>query len=59
LPKPRNDPLDEVKFELLLGQPDDSPSRQRGFEILLGICGVSEASARTSVMWEVQKAHFT
>jgi hypothetical protein len=22
LPKPRNDPLDEIEFELLLGQPD-------------------------------------
>jgi hypothetical protein len=43
LPKQRNDPLDEIEFELLLGQPDDRPASQHGFEILLRILRVTRA----------------
>jgi hypothetical protein len=43
LPKLRNDPLDEVDFELLLGQSDDRPPCRCRFEILLGILGVTRA----------------
>jgi hypothetical protein len=48
LPKQRNDPLDEVEFKLTLGQPQDRPARQHGFEILLGILRVTRPAAMSA-----------
>jgi hypothetical protein len=45
LPKQRSDPLDEIEFELLLGQTDDRAACQHRFEILLGILGVTRSAA--------------
>jgi hypothetical protein len=44
LPKQRDDALDEVEIELLFSQPDDGPARQHGFEILLGVLGVTRSA---------------
>jgi hypothetical protein len=48
LPKQLNDPLDEVEFKLTLGQADDCPARQYGFEILLGVLGITQPAAVTA-----------
>ena len=45
MPKQPNDPLDEIQFELLLGQSDDRPASQHGFEVFLGILCVTQPAA--------------
>ena len=40
----RHDPLDGADFQLAFGQAQDRPSRQGGFEVLLGIAGVTAAA---------------
>jgi hypothetical protein len=52
LPKQRNDPLDKVHFELLLGQPDDRPACKHGFEILLGVLRISAAPVVPTAAWD-------
>jgi hypothetical protein len=43
LPKQRNNPLDEIHFELVSRQPDHRPACEHGFEILLGVLRVAAA----------------
>jgi hypothetical protein len=43
LPKQRDNPLDEIHFELVSRQPDHRPACEHGFEILLGVLRVATA----------------
>jgi hypothetical protein len=56
LPKQRNDPLDEIHFELVSRQPDDCPAREHGFEILLGVLRISAAPVVPATAWKENPA---